>query len=312
MPQEHEMIEDAAAVSDAEAALYRWQGYLSVREICPREEITQIRATLLKLFEERTGYEEGAQYDFASRDDPSAPARFPSLHDPRHYAPELMKTVYFQRALRLARQLLGEDAALYGEHVLLKPALDGPETPWHQDEAFRSPDFEYRELSIWLALQPVTQENGCMQFIPGSNHYDVLEHCSPGGDRSLHPLQCCGAFDPGLAESVPLQAGDCTVHDARTLHYTAPNTSPVPRLAYIMIFNTPPVYKPGRRDFPWLAGRWTDSQARKKDWYRRGGIAIDMMRRLPAARWTSLRWMAWATIRAMSKVRAGAAKLPES
>ena len=41
----------------------------------------------MDMFENRTGYNEGAQYDFISRDDPSRPARFPSLHDPRHYAP---------------------------------------------------------------------------------------------------------------------------------------------------------------------------------------------------------------------------------
>ncbi|MDX3905556.1 MAG: phytanoyl-CoA dioxygenase family protein [Pigmentiphaga sp.] len=295
-------MEATAVLSDTETALYNRQGYLALKSLCPPEEVELIRATLMGLFESRTGYEEGAQYDFVGRDDPSKPARFPSMHDPRHYAPELVKTAYFQRALALARQLLGENAALYGEHALLKPGLAGPETPWHQDEAFRSPDFEYKELSIWLALQPVTAENGCMQFIPGSNKYEVLEHRSPGGDKALHPLECCADFPRELAVPAPLEAGDCTVHHMRTLHYTAPNTSPTPRLAYILIFNTPPVYKPGRREFPWLEGRWTDSQTRRKLWHKRGGLAIDVMRRLPSARLTSPRWVAWAAIRAVNKV----------
>ena len=106
--------------------------------------------------------------------------------------------------------------ALYGEHALLKPGGGGPETPWHQDEAFRSPDFVYKELSIWLALQPATLENGCMQFIPGSNKWDVLEHRSPGGDKHLHPLECCGDFARDLAVAEPLAPGGCTVHDAHT------------------------------------------------------------------------------------------------
>ena len=201
----------------------------------------------------------------------------------------------------MARQLLGPDAALYGEHALLA-GRGGPETPWHQDEAFRSPDFVYKELSIWLALQPATLENGCMQFIPGSNKWDVLEHRSPGGDKHLHPLECCGDFARDLAVAEPLAPGGCTVHDARTLHHTGANTSDAPRLAYILIYNTPPVYKPGRREFPWLEGRWTDSQTRKKEWHRRGGLAVDLVRRLPAIRLTSPRWLAWATIRAVNKV----------
>jgi len=164
-------MEETSLLSDAETARYRDQGYLALKDMCPQDEVGYIRRTLLDLFSNKTGYNEGAQYDFVSRDDPSKPAKFPSLHDPRHYAPGLLKTVYHERTLELARQLLGPQAALYGEHALLKPGPHGPETPWHQDEAFRSPDFVYNELSIWLALQPATVENGCMQFLPGSNKW---------------------------------------------------------------------------------------------------------------------------------------------
>ena len=198
-------MEETNLLSEAETARYRDQGYLALPDMCPQDEVGYIRRTLLDLFANKTGYNEGAQYDFISRDDPSKPAKFPSLHDPRHYAPGLLKTSYHERTLELARQLLGEDAALYGEHALLKPALNGPETPWHQDEAFRSPDFVYNELSIWLALQPATLENGCMQFIPGSNKGDVLEHRSPGGDKTLHPLECCADFPRSQAVAEPLQ-----------------------------------------------------------------------------------------------------------
>jgi hypothetical protein len=280
---------------------YERDGYVSLESISPPEEVAQIREILMKLFNERTGFKEGAQYDFIGRDDPAQPAKFPSLHDPSHYAPELLKTQFFKRATQAAKTLLGPDAACYGEHALLKPGRLGPATPWHQDEAFRSPDFEYRELSVWLALQPVTVESGCMQFIPGSNKYEVLEHESPGGNKALHPLQCCADFDKTEAIAVPLGAGDCTIHAQRTLHHTGPNTSDAPRLAYILIFNVPPVYKPNRRVFPWLEGRRTDSQERKRHWHRRGGLAVEIMRRLPRARLTNPRWLAWAFIRLCSK-----------
>lgn len=281
---------------------YKNDGFISLETICPSEEVLQIRQSLLRMFENKIGYEEGAQYDFVSRDDPNIPQRFPSLHDPSHYDPSLLKTTYYNSALAIAKQLLGPQAALYGEHALLKPANFGPETPWHQDEAFRSPDFEYRELSIWLALQPVEKDNGCMQFIPGSNHSEILEHRSPGGDKTLHPLECCGDFPHSEAVAVPLPAGGCTVHDMRTLHCAGPNTSDTPRLAYILIFNIPPTYRPGKRQFPWLEGRRTDSQQRKQKWHRRGGLAVEVMRRLPRARLTNGKWMAWAAIRAVNKV----------
>ncbi|WP_235489463.1 phytanoyl-CoA dioxygenase family protein [Achromobacter sp. DMS1] len=205
-------MEETTVLSEEETALYREQGYLALKNLCPEDEVGYIRRTLLELFANKTGYNEGAQYDFISRDDPSKPAKFPSLHDPRHYAPGLLKTEYHARTLELAKQLLGEDAALYGEHALLKPALTGPETPWHQDEAFRSPDFVYNELSIWLALQPATKENGCMQFIPGSHRWEVLRHDSPGGDKSLHPLECVADFprEQAAAERWTRAAARCT------------------------------------------------------------------------------------------------------
>lgn len=121
-----------------------------------------------------------------------------------------------------------------------------------------------------------------MQFIPGFNKSEVLEHRSPGGDKMLHPLECCGDFECDQAVAEPLQPGGCTVHDARTLHFRAPIRRR-PWLAYSLIYNTPPVYKLGRREFPWLEGRWTDRQTRKKEWHRHGGLAVDVLRRAALA-----------------------------
>jgi hypothetical protein len=49
----------------------------------------------------------------------------------------------------------------------MKPARIGDATPWHQDEAFQDPAFDYEEISFWLALQPVDEANSCMAYLPG-------------------------------------------------------------------------------------------------------------------------------------------------
>jgi len=49
-----------------------------------------------------------------------------------------------------------------------KPANKGTFLPWHQDrwkQFDRDP-----QITIWLALDPATVENGCVQLIPGSHH----------------------------------------------------------------------------------------------------------------------------------------------
>lgn len=281
---------------------YKRDGYIALEEISPPEEVEMIRKTLFRLFEEGAGFKEGAQYDFSARDNPGKPATYPSLHNPSHYAPELKRTLFHKHAAQLAKAILGKDAALYGEHSLLKPAARGPATPWHQDEAFRAPDFEYREVSIWLALQPVDKDNGCMQFLPGSQYNPVLMHDSPGGDRTLHPLECLADIPVEQAVPVPLKAGGCTAHDIRTLHHTAPNRSEGPRLAYILIFNLPPVHRPGVRTFPWQEGRKTDSDERHRQWQRKGGFLLETVRMLPRTRLTSPRWIRWAFLRAVHKL----------
>ena len=161
----------------------------------------------------------------------------------------------------------------------MKPALDGPATPWHQDEAFHDPAFDYEEISIWLALQPVNEVNGCMQFLPGT-HREVLPHCSPNDDPRVHGLECRAGFDPGAAVTCPLPAGGCTIHTGRTLHAAGPNRSAEPRLAYVLTYLLPPVPAARPRSFPWLEEKNTARLHRKRRWMRRGGLFVATWRLL--------------------------------
>ena len=58
-------MEETSLLSEAETARYRDQGYLALKDMCPQDEVGYIRRTLLDLFANKTGYNEGAQYDFA-------------------------------------------------------------------------------------------------------------------------------------------------------------------------------------------------------------------------------------------------------
>ena len=172
--------------------------------------------------------------------------------NPVNYAPQLRDTLFRANALAIARQLLGEQATPFFEHAIFKPAGRGAATPWHQDEAYRpEPDYVYRELSIWMPLQDVSVENGCMQFVLGTNRGDVLIHRSANNDPNTHALECCGNFDRTKAVACPLRSGGCTVHDGRTLHYAGPNRTDIPRWAYIVAFDLPPKRRAGKRQFGW-------------------------------------------------------------
>ena len=77
------------------------------------------------------------------------------------------------------------------DHAILKPpSSKSLPTPWHQDEAYWDPTLTYESLGVWVALQPVTVENGCMQFIAGSHRTsDVLPHHTQNNNPRIHGLE---------------------------------------------------------------------------------------------------------------------------
>jgi ectoine hydroxylase-related dioxygenase (phytanoyl-CoA dioxygenase family) len=245
---------------------YHREGYLALPAITTPEEVARIRGIYDRLFAERAGREFGDQFDLAGPDDEGTEAALPQVLNPARYAPELKEGLFRVNALAIARQLLGPDPKYQGEHAIFKPALRGAETPWHQDEAYWNAGLRYTSLSIWIPLQEATLENGCMQFMPGSHRLEVLPHHCIHHDPRIHGLEVDPA--PGLdfsrAAVCPLPAGGCTIHHNRTLHYTAPNRSDIPRRAYILGFGLPAKELPEPRDFYWNTQKRTPREERAR------------------------------------------------
>lgn len=127
-------------------------------------------------------------------------------------------------------RLLGSKAYGSFDHAILKPPGIGAPTPWHQDEAFRL-DYArgYDEISIWIPLQAVDTDNGCLEFLPGSHRQRVLRHASSGNDPRIHALACVDEFDETKAVSARCPLADaqftmpalCTIPDQTSRHVRA-------------------------------------------------------------------------------------------
>ncbi len=269
-----------ALLTPDEVERFEGEGFLRLDSLMPADEVAATRATLERLFDTRVGYDEGARFDFLSaEDDPDKPA-MPQILRPSVYAPELLRGRATARATAIARQLLGEEARLSFDHVLMKPARDGAPTPWHQDDAFADPAFTSRSISIWMALQPVDSHNGCLSFVPGSPDRAVLPHRSPGDDGRVHGLECLEGFDPADGIACPLPSGGATIHTGRTLHGAGANHSAGPRYAFVLVFSTPKRPAATLEARPWLEGRQTARSERERAWMRRGGLLTHAWRRL--------------------------------
>ncbi len=268
---------------------FRSDGFAIFDPKLPQAELDMIRGTLMRLHETGAGFAEGAQFDAISNDDSGGPSRFPQILYPRNFAPALLDTEFYRTAHAAAQKILGGNIRFKADISLLKPAQIGAATPWHQDEAFLNPDYDYNEVSFWLALQPTDRSNSCMEFIPGSQKGPVLPHGFPGDDPRVHALECKSGFDPNEAVACELPTGGCTIHSHRTLHYAGPNVSDRPRLAYVLLFNKTPVPVSQPRAFPWLREQKTARAEREMVWRRRGGLLVHLWRQRNRIKLSDLR-----------------------
>ncbi len=128
--------------------------------------------------------------------------------------------------LDMVEQLIGPDIILWGGHLFCKPAGDGLEVPWHQDGHYW-PIRPLATVTVWVALDDSTVENGCLRVIPGSHadrrHY---EHEKMAGDLALDRGLAPGSYDPDSARDVVLKAGQMSMHDVYLLHGSNANNSP--------------------------------------------------------------------------------------
>ena len=71
---------------------------------------------------------------------------------------------------------LGPDIALWSSHFICKPPGHGRAAPWHEDSNYWRGMLEPQEvITVWLAIDESSRENGCMRVIPGSHGHGFSE-----------------------------------------------------------------------------------------------------------------------------------------
>jgi ectoine hydroxylase-related dioxygenase (phytanoyl-CoA dioxygenase family) len=240
------------SLSDEQVRRFEEHGFLRLEELTSSHEVLGLHDVYDRLFEPDTVVSDTDRIELAR--DAEGRASLPQILNPDHYAPELLETTAYLNAVTIAGQLLGDDVQYMGMHAIRKPARDGAQTPWHQDEAYWDPAWEHRAISVWMPLQPATLSNGCMQFVPGTHRLEVREHRLIGPDSD--GLVVTDTDSVADAVACPLPPGGATIHSGRTLHYAGPNLSDEPRRALIMAFRSPPQRLDAPRAFPWQRPEW--------------------------------------------------------
>ena len=228
-----------------EVAFFRENGFLVVDRLTTDEEIDWLRPIFEAAFE---------KVDSGDLVSDNKKVSYQTMM-PEFRFPELLHTTYLRNAKRYAIALLGVDPWELGSwgHMIRKPAGKGNSrlAPWHQDEAYWESELEYHALGSWLPLHDVTIEMGAMQFIPGSHKLGVLDHIFYDDDPIHNLLEAVGV-DTSTAVACPLEKGGATFHHQRTLHFTEPNTTDQPRLAYPIEHQVTPRWRDVPAERPWV------------------------------------------------------------
>ena len=238
--------------SPDEVAFFQENGFLVVERLTSDEEIAWLRAIFEHIFDPASAGKRGAPLDRSGTREAGAESRLGQAFFPEMQFPAILASTFHRIAKRYAAALLGvEESRLscWG-HMIRKPP-GGRAVSWHQDHAYWQPELDYHALGVWLPLHDVSVEMGAMQFMPGSHKRGLLAHRHED-DPAHNLLTVAEAVDASAAVACPLKAGGATFHHAETLHYTPPNATNSPRLAFPMEFQLKPTRRATPEPMPWV------------------------------------------------------------
>jgi phytanoyl-CoA hydroxylase len=178
------------------------------------------------------------------------------------------RVVSDSRLLDIAEQFVGPNIALFASSYFAKPPFDGLPVLWHQDGSYWPLDPPDAVVSLWVAVDDSTPENGCLRVIPGSHRMElkglITETAIPNALQSRMPPEW---IDESKAVDVILNAGDVSVHSPNMIHGSNANNSPKRRcglsIRYIPTSTRIVRNMPGPRgaratsDALWPDGRWS-------------------------------------------------------
>jgi phytanoyl-CoA hydroxylase len=143
--------------------------------------------------------------------------------------PALKRVAMLRKLHDVLDGLLGPGRVLFQEMALVKPPRIGSVKPWHQDASYFRVNDPAMIAGVWIALDPATRENGCMEMVPGSHLGGPAIH-EPQPDANMCNIRA-DQVHPERRVAIEMEPGDALIFSSLVHHYTAPNTSGLRRRA---------------------------------------------------------------------------------
>ncbi len=235
-------VTQTSPVTEQQLAQLKRDGYFIVRQAVDSDAIDTIREIILEFVtgKRQVGVTEMVQELHAMPQD-ELTGRIRKLSGIGRTTPEIWNHWYAgQRVLEYVRHFLGDTIYLKYDSVFMKPARVGGSTPWHQDIGLWR-DVNSDAWNAWLAVDPATQENGCLQFIPGTHETPVIPHVKyPDAVHGELPRELVKRTiaEKGVVH-IELQPGDCAMWHSHLWHYSPENKSDKRRIGMGAVWINP-------------------------------------------------------------------------
>ena len=143
------------------------------------------------------------------------------------------------RVVDSAEQLLAGEVYHYHSKMSIKEPFVGGAWTWHQDYGYwyQNGCLYPLMLSCFIAVDPNTRENGCMQVIKGSHLMGRIEHGRFVDQTGADPERVEAALKVMELEYAVMEPGDALFFHCNTLHRSDANNSPDPRWSLICCYN---------------------------------------------------------------------------
>ena len=136
--------------------------------------------------------------------------------------------------VQLAVELLGPNVCFTHQQYIIKhpDAKARTDVPWHQDSGYGRLEPPL-DLTVWIALDDCTLDNGCLWVLPHSEQRGLQPHTGVGALRGVV------VEEPGIA--LPMRAGDAVLFGGLLLHRSLPNRTDTARVALYLRYCDPSV-----------------------------------------------------------------------
>ena len=201
------------------------QGFLRVDDLLTPAQVDHYRQLYEAFLDGRisTGHlrgDLGGHVDDGSTVD--SPERITQIMWPSACVSVLYDAPIHLTSLALARQYGGDDMTFDFDMLIDKLPHTNTPTPWHQDMAYWIELPDVRSLSVWVALDEATEDNGCMWYVPGAHKKPLRKHWEAG--KGGGALECEASEAEGVP--VPLSTGRMMSGGMRALNMKPATAEP--------------------------------------------------------------------------------------